>query len=51
MEEAGQTPPLESTTAAEHLINLPGVNRVMIDLAGRNFQMMLVWRLSWTNLL
>jgi hypothetical protein len=51
MDEADQMPLLQSTTADEHLISLPSVNRVMIDLAGRNLQKMLLWRLSWTNLL
>ncbi|EEH19014.2 hypothetical protein PABG_01333 [Paracoccidioides brasiliensis Pb03] len=35
----------------EHLVNLPGVRRIMLSLAGWNFEKTLLWRLSWFNIL
>ncbi|OJD24799.1 hypothetical protein ACJ73_03834 [Blastomyces percursus] len=35
----------------EHLVQLPGVHRIMISLAGWNFEKLLLWRLSWFNIL
>ncbi|OJD13797.1 hypothetical protein AJ78_05779 [Emergomyces pasteurianus Ep9510] len=35
----------------EHLVKLPGVRRIMVSLAGWNLEKVLLWRLSWFNLL
>lgn len=43
---------LMTTSAAdEHLMDLPGRSRIMVDLTGWNFQRTLMWRLSWLNLM
>ncbi|PGH14847.1 hypothetical protein AJ80_05773 [Polytolypa hystricis UAMH7299] len=40
-----------ATSGYEHLIELPGVRRVMVSLVGTNLQLLLLWRLSWMNLI
>ncbi|KAL2361835.1 hypothetical protein RJZ56_005259 [Blastomyces dermatitidis] len=41
----------QSIANDEHLVQLPGVRRIMISLAGWNFEKLLLWRLSWFNIL
>ncbi|KLJ12482.1 hypothetical protein EMPG_12475 [Blastomyces silverae] len=41
----------QSIANDEHLVQLPGVRRIMISLAGWNFEKLLLWRLSWLNIL
>ncbi|PGH04431.1 hypothetical protein AJ79_07088 [Helicocarpus griseus UAMH5409] len=36
-----------SATNDEHLVNLPGVRRFLLNLAGWNLEKTLLWRLSW----
>ncbi|EEH37983.2 hypothetical protein PAAG_00904 [Paracoccidioides lutzii Pb01] len=51
-EEAAETSPQPKPIANdEHLVNLPGVRRIMLSLAGWNFEKTLLWRLSWFNIL
>jgi hypothetical protein len=33
----------------EHLLQLPGVQRHLINLQGRTFEKALLWRLNWYN--
>ncbi|EEH10574.1 conserved hypothetical protein [Histoplasma capsulatum G186AR] len=49
----GPTPAVQtqSTTNDEHLVQLPGVRRIMVSLAGWGLEKLLLWRLSWFNLL
>ncbi|PGH07646.1 hypothetical protein GX51_01655 [Blastomyces parvus] len=50
----GESPPdsqPQSTANDEHLVQLPRVRRIMISLTGWNFEKLLLWRLSWFNML
>lgn len=37
--------------ADEHLVDLPGVRRVLVSLTGKAWERVLLWRLDWVNFL
>lgn len=37
--------------ADEHLVDLPGVRRVLVSLTGKAWERALLWRLDWVNFL
>lgn len=37
--------------ADEHLVDLPGVRRVLVSLTGKAWERTLLWRLDWVNFL
>ena len=37
--------------ADEHLVDLPGVRRVRVNLTGKALERSLLWRLDWVNFL
>ena len=50
-DKEGSSMPPRSSTAEEHLVSLPGLSRVMASLSGRSLYALLLWRLSWYDLL